>query len=135
MQYGSWQSYCIYRKWALMDIKSKMKEIMQFFNDNADVIYEETGIAYHVMFKDENGGDFLQNAGGERIDMFLLLMHHIDALRRSGAPETMGIANDNVLEWMIMLSTMYMQTLGSPEFMEMEKDDGFRSTITKIPKI
>jgi hypothetical protein len=125
----------LYRKWALMDIKSKMKEIMQFFNDNADVIYEETGIAYHVMFKDENGGNFLQNAGGERIDMFLLLMHHIDALRRSGTPETMGIDSSNVLEWMIMLSTMYMQTLGSPEFMEMEKDDGFRSTITKIPKI
>ena len=53
--------------------------------------------------------------------MFLLLMHHIDALRRCGTPETMGIDNDDVLEWMAMLSTMYMQTLGSPEFMEMEK--------------
>lgn len=116
-----------------MDIKAKMKEIMQFFKENADNIYAETGITYHVMFRDENGGDFLQNAGGERTDMFLLLMHHIDALRRCGTPETMGIDNDDVLEWMAMISAMYMSTLGNPKLMA--KDDGFQSSITSIPKI
>lgn len=118
-----------------MDIKSKMKEIMQFFKENADKIYAETGITYHVMFRDEKDGDFIQSAGGERTDMLLLLMHHIDALRRCGTPETMGIDNSDALEWMAMLSAMYVSTLGSPKFMEMEKDDGFQSTITKIPKI
>ena len=116
-----------------MDIKAKMKEIMQFFKENEDKIYAETGITYHVIFRDEN--NFLQNAGGERTDMFLLLMHHIDALRRCGTPETMGIDNDDTLEWMAMLSAMYMSTFGNPKFMKMEKDDGFQSTITKIPKI
>ena len=118
-----------------MDIRAKMKEIMKFFKENADKIYAETGITYHVMFKDEKDGDFLQNAGGERADMFLLLMRHIDALRRCGTPETMGIDNDDILEWMVMLSTMYMSTFGSSEFREMNKDDGFQSTITKVPKI
>lgn len=116
-----------------MDNKAKMREIYQFFKENKDNLFtnKNDDIAYHVIFIDKSSGDdkakLLNTGASESEDAILMLMYHIDSIRRGMGKE---VNADSAAEWMKFISFMYLSTLGNPLYQMIDGRDFSSTTIT-----
>lgn len=118
-----------------MDHKAKMHEIYDFFKANeSELLAVQDEVAYHVIFinktnSNKDKGEILISGGAERTEALLMLMFHIDSLRKSIGSQ---IKVDDFTDWINFIHTIYLITIA-----ENPDDDTsyFSSTSLRIPKI